>query len=127
MAHAVAEIRRAAGKEIDLDDPRQVPLDDFFAFKLIQNSQTIGLFQLESPGQQDLLGRLQPRDVQDVIADISLFRPGPVAGGMPEQYIAARHGAAPRYPHPDLEPILADTYGVVIGSPGRVWATCSSS
>ncbi|MGW3129700.1 DNA polymerase III subunit alpha [Streptomyces sp. NPDC001123] len=114
MAHAVAEIERTTGNHIDLDNPRQVPLDDVFAFKLIQASQTLGLFQLESPGQQDLLSRLQPRDVQDVIADISLFRPGPVAGGMPERYIAARHGGAPSYAHPDLEPVLADTYGVTI-------------
>ena len=114
MAHAVAEIERATGDRIDLDDQRQVPLDDVFAFKLIQESQTLGLFQLESPGQQDLLSRLQPRDPQDVIADISLFRPGPVAGGMPERYIAARHGGAPTYAHPDLEPVLADTYGVTI-------------
>ncbi|BDH10534.1 DNA polymerase III subunit alpha [Streptomyces hygroscopicus] len=114
MAHAVKEVERTTGTHIDLDNADQVPLDDFFAFKLIQASDTIGLFQLESPGQQDLLGRLQPRDPQDVIADISLFRPGPVAGGMPEQYIAARHGAKPDYPHPDLEPILRDTYGVTI-------------
>ncbi|CAM5294813.1 DNA-directed DNA polymerase [Streptomyces spiroverticillatus] len=115
MAHAVHEIARTSGAaRIDLDDPAQVPLDDFFAFKMIQASDTIGMFQLESPGQQDLLGRLQPRDPQDVIADISLFRPGPVSGGMPAQYIAARHGAAPAYPHPDLEPVLADTYGVTI-------------
>jgi error-prone DNA polymerase len=114
MAHAVTEIERATGDRIDLDDPRQVPLDDVFAFKLIQESRTIGMFQLESPGQQDLLSRLQPRDVQDVIADISLFRPGPVAGGMPERYIAARHGGRPAYAHPDLEPVLADTYGVTI-------------
>ncbi|MDX3454812.1 DNA polymerase III subunit alpha [Streptomyces sp. ME02-8801-2C] len=114
MAHAVAEIERTTGNHIDLDDPKQVPLDDVFAFKLIQESQTLGLFQLESPGQQDLLSRLQPRDQQDVIADISLFRPGPVAGGMPERYIAARHGGTPAYAHPDLEPVLADTYGVTI-------------
>ncbi|MEU5307224.1 DNA polymerase III subunit alpha [Streptomyces sp. NPDC021562] len=114
MAHAVAEIERTVGNRIDLDDPRQVPLDDVFAFKLIQDSRTLGLFQLESPGQQDLLSRLQPRDVQDVIADISLFRPGPVAGGMPERYIAARHGGTPSYAHPDLKPVLADTYGVTI-------------
>ncbi|MGW8885532.1 DNA polymerase III subunit alpha [Streptomyces sp. NPDC055749] len=114
MAHAVTEIERTTGNRIDLDDPRQVPLDDVFAFKLIQESQTLGLFQLESPGQQDLLSRLQPRDPQDVIADISLFRPGPVAGGMPERYIAARHGGTPSYAHPDLEPVLADTYGVTI-------------
>ncbi|WP_371658941.1 DNA polymerase III subunit alpha [Streptomyces sp. NBC_00280] len=114
MAHAITEIERTTGNRIDLDDPRQVPLDDVFAFKLIQESQTLGLFQLESPGQQDLLSRLQPRDPQDVIADISLFRPGPVAGGMPERYIAARHGGTPAYAHPDLEPVLADTYGVTI-------------
>lgn len=53
-------------------------LDDPFAFALIQDSDTVGMFQLESPGQQDLVGRLQPRDPQDVIADISLFGPGPV-------------------------------------------------
>ncbi|MEU7072901.1 DNA polymerase III subunit alpha [Streptomyces narbonensis] len=114
MAHAVKEIRRTTGRVIDLDNPDHVPLDDRFAFALIQNSDTVGMFQLESPGQQDLVGRLQPRDPQDVIADISLFRPGPVAGGMPALYIAARHGAAPTYPHPDLEPVLADTYGVTI-------------
>ncbi|MHA4816910.1 DNA polymerase III subunit alpha [Streptomyces aculeolatus] len=114
MAHAVAEIAQATGRHIDLDDPGQVPLDDVFAFKLIQDSETLGLFQLESPGQQDLLSRLKPRDPQDVIADISLFRPGPVAGGMPERYVAARHGGAPEYAHPDLEPVLSDTYGVTI-------------
>ncbi|MEV6404081.1 DNA polymerase III subunit alpha [Streptomyces bobili] len=114
MAHAVAEIRRATGRVIDLDNPDHVDLDDPLAFKLIQASDTVGLFQLESPGQQDLVGRLQPRHMQDVVADISLFRPGPVKGGMPALFIAARHGAAPRYPHPDLEPVLSDTYGVVI-------------
>ncbi|MFF5365154.1 DNA polymerase III subunit alpha [Streptomyces scabiei] len=114
MTHAITEIERVTGNRIDLDDPKQVPLDDVFAFKLIQESRTLGLFQLESPGQQDLLSRLQPRNPQDVIADISLFRPGPVAGGMPERYIAARHGGTPSYAHPDLEPVLADTYGVTI-------------
>ncbi|MGW7063561.1 DNA polymerase III subunit alpha [Streptomyces sp. NPDC054904] len=114
MAHAVKEIRRTTGRQIDLDNPDHVPLGDPGAFDLIRKSDTVGMFQLESPGQQDLVGRLQPRDVQDVIADISLFRPGPVKGGMPALYIAARHGAAPRYPHPDLVPVLASTYGVTI-------------
>ncbi|MGW7315750.1 DNA polymerase III subunit alpha [Streptomyces sp. NPDC054865] len=114
MAHAVKEVRRTTGRQIDLDNPDHVPLGDPGAFDLIRKSDTVGMFQLESPGQQDLVGRLQPRDVQDVIADISLFRPGPVKGGMPALYIAARHGAAPRYPHPDLIPVLASTYGVTI-------------
>lgn len=114
MAYAVAEIRRTTGRAIDLDNPDHVDLNDQRAFEMIRASDTIGLFQLESPGQQDLVGRLQPRHMQDFVADISLFRPGPVQGGMPALYIAARHGAAPTYPHPDLEPVLNDTYGVVI-------------
>jgi error-prone DNA polymerase len=114
MAYAVAEIRRTTGRLLDLDNPDHVSLNDQQAFEMIRASDTVGLFQLESPGQQDLVGRLQPRHMQDVVADISLFRPGPVSGGMPALYIAARHGAAPKYPHPDLEPVLNDTYGVVI-------------
>jgi error-prone DNA polymerase len=114
MAYAVAEIRRTTGRLLDLDNPDHVSLNDQQAFEVIRASDTVGLFQLESPGQQDLVGRLQPRHMQDVVADISLFRPGPVSGGMPALFIAARHGAAPRYAHPDLEPILEDTYGVVI-------------
>ncbi|UXY25114.1 DNA polymerase III subunit alpha (plasmid) [Streptomyces cynarae] len=114
MAYAVAEIRRTTGRLLDLDNPDHVSLNDPQAFEMIRASDTVGLFQLESPGQQDLVGRLQPRHMQDVVADISLFRPGPVSGGMPALYIAARHGAAPKYPHPDLEPVLNDTYGVVI-------------
>ncbi|WP_393072239.1 DNA polymerase III subunit alpha [Streptomyces sp. LN704] len=114
MAHAVTEIHRTTGRALDLDNPDHVDLNDRLSFELIQASDTVGLFQLESPGQQDLVGRLQPRHMQDVIADISLFRPGPVSGGMPALFIAARHGAAPHYPHPDLKPILNDTYGVVI-------------
>ncbi|WP_405784461.1 DNA polymerase III subunit alpha [Streptomyces sp. NBC_01378] len=114
MAHAVTEVRRTTGRLLDLDNPDHVPLDDPSTFEMIRRSDTIGCFQIESPGQMDLVGRLQPRHMQDVIADISLFRPGPVKGGMPAKFIAARHGAAPHYPHPDLEPILNDTYGVVI-------------
>ncbi|MET7695254.1 DNA polymerase III subunit alpha [Streptomyces sp. NPDC005483] len=114
MAYAVSEIRRTTGRLLDLDNPDHVDLNDQKAFEMIRASDTVGLFQLESPGQQDLVGRLQPRHMQDVIADISLFRPGPVSGGMPALFIAARHGAEPVYAHPDLEPILSDTYGVVI-------------
>ena len=114
MAYAVAEIRRTTGRLLDLDNADHVNLNDQRAFEMIRASDTVGLFQLESPGQADLVSRLQPRHMQDVVADISLFRPGPVSGGMPALFIAARHGAAPRYAHPDLEPILSDTYGVVI-------------
>lgn len=111
MAHAVAEIKRVTGEVVDLE---QLPLNDLFTFLMIQDADTIGLYQLESPGQRDLLARLQPRNFADIIADISLFRPGPVQGRMPEAYIAARHGAEPHYPHPDLEETLRDTYGIAL-------------
>ncbi|WP_331736209.1 DNA polymerase III subunit alpha (plasmid) [Streptomyces anulatus] len=114
MAHAVAEIRRTTGRQLDLDSPDHVDLNDEATFELIRAADTLGCFQIESSGQLDLLSRLQPRHLQDVIADISLFRPGPVAGGMPAKFIAARHGGTPHYPHPDLVPILDDTGGVVI-------------
>lgn len=114
MAHAVAEIRRTTGRQLDLDSPDHVDLNDGATFELIRAADTLGCFQIESSGQLDLLSRLQPRHLQDVIADISLFRPGPVAGGMPAKFIAARHGGRPHYPHPDLVPILDDTGGVVI-------------
>ncbi|MGC5400755.1 DNA polymerase III subunit alpha [Streptomyces sp. DT20] len=115
MAHSVAEIRRTTGRHIDLDSPDHVDLADEPTFELIRSTKVLGCFQIESSGQQDLISRLQPRHMQDVIADISLFRPGPVSGGMPAKFVAARHGIEePRYPHPDLVPIMDDTYGVVI-------------
>ncbi|MGA4842892.1 DNA polymerase III subunit alpha [Streptomyces sp. G45] len=115
MAHAVAEVERATGERIDLDDPRQVPEGDEATYRLIRSAETLGCFQIESPGQRDLVGRLQPATFHDLVVDISLFRPGPVAADMVRPFIEARHGRAPvRYPHPDLEGPLKETYGVVV-------------
>lgn len=115
MAHAVAEIGRATGHRIDLDDPAQVPPGDPATYQLIRSTETLGCFQIESPGQRDLIGRLQPATFHDLVVDISLFRPGPVAADMVRPFIEARHGrAAVRYPHPDLEEPLRETYGVVV-------------
>ncbi|MFI1432566.1 DNA polymerase III subunit alpha [Streptomyces lydicus] len=115
MAHAVAEIGRAAGRRIDLDDPAQVPPGDRATYDLIRSTETLGCFQIESPGQRDLIGRLQPATFHDLVVDISLFRPGPVAADMVRPFIDARHGRKPvRYPHPDLEEPLRETYGVVV-------------
>jgi error-prone DNA polymerase len=115
MAHAVAELWRATGEELDLDDPEQVEPDDPATYQLIQSTETLGCFQIESPGQRDLVGRLQPSTFGDLVVDISLFRPGPVAADMVRPFIEARHGRAPvRYPHPDLEGPLKETYGVVV-------------
>ncbi|MGW7576843.1 DNA polymerase III subunit alpha [Streptomyces sp. NPDC054765] len=115
MAHAVAEIGRATGRRIDLDDPAQVPPGDRATYDLIRSTETLGCFQIESPGQRDLVGRLQPATFHDLVVDISLFRPGPVAADMVRPFIEARHGRKPvRYPHPDLEEPLRETYGVVV-------------
>ncbi|MFI7342619.1 DNA polymerase III subunit alpha [Streptomyces sp. NPDC050085] len=115
MAHAVTEIERATGSRIDLDDPAQVPPGDPKTYQLIKSSQTLGCFQTESPGQRDLIARLQPETFHDLVVDISLFRPGPVAANMVDPFIKARHGRqAPAYPHEDLRDALEDTYGVVV-------------
>ncbi|WP_030255677.1 MULTISPECIES: DNA polymerase III subunit alpha [Streptomyces] len=115
MAYAVREIERTTGERIDLDDPAQVPLDDPEAFELLREGESLGVFQLESPGQKDLLGRLQPQTFADLVAEISLFRPGPVQADMIRPFLLGRHGTKPiAYPHPDLELWLRSTYGVVI-------------
>ncbi|MGW7345473.1 DNA polymerase III subunit alpha [Streptomyces sp. NPDC054854] len=115
MAHAVAELRRETGRELDLDDPAQLPPGDPATYELIRSAETLGCFQIESPGQRDLVGRLQPANFHDLVVDISLFRPGPVAADMVRPFIEARHGRAPvRFPHPDLADALRETYGVVV-------------
>ncbi|MET9954734.1 DNA polymerase III subunit alpha [Streptomyces sp. NPDC006339] len=112
MAHAVAEVERATGTRPDID---AIPPGDPDTYRLIRSTETLGCFQIESPGQRDLVGRLQPETLHDLVVDISLFRPGPVAADMVRPFIAARHGRAPvRYPHPHLEEALKETYGVVV-------------
>lgn len=112
MAHAVAEVERATGDRPDID---AAPPGDPATYRLVQSTETLGCFQIESPGQRELVGRLQPATFHDLVVDISLFRPGPVAADMVRPFIEARHGRAPiRYPHPDLEGPLKETYGVVV-------------
>ncbi|HOB34873.1 MAG TPA: DNA polymerase III subunit alpha [Bacillota bacterium] len=85
------------------------------ALRLLQRGETLGCFQLESEGMRALMKRLRPRGVEDVIALLSLYRPGPWQAGMVERYIRRRHGLEPvEYWHPDLEPVLRDTYGVLL-------------
>ncbi|MEO6201048.1 MAG: DNA polymerase III subunit alpha, partial [Cryobacterium sp.] len=112
MAHAVEEHHRLTGETIDLD---RVPLDDPATYELIRSTRTLGIFQLESPGQMELVGKLQPEVFNDLTVEISLFRPGPMQNNMPLLYLQARHGeVAPDYLHPRFEPILRETRGVVI-------------
>jgi error-prone DNA polymerase len=112
MRHAIDEIARTTGEKIDLD---RIPLDDEPTFELIRASDTLGCFQIESPGQRELLQRLLPTRFEDLIVDISLFRPGPVKSDMIRPYIERRSGfEAPSYAHPDLRPALQETFGVIV-------------
>src|ERR1700761_3718605 len=111
MAHALAEIKRTENERIDID---AMPRDDTATYAMIGRSETIGCFQIESPGQRELVKKLAPRDVADLIVDISLFRPGPVNSDMIGPFLRTRHGLAePRYPHEKLAGAPAETGGVV--------------
>ena len=94
---------------------RSFSLNDPAAIKLLQRGDTLGCFQLESEGMRNLIKRLNPQGLEDVIAVLSLYRPGPWQAGMVERYVQRRHGREPvEYWHPDLKPVLGDTYGVLL-------------
>ena len=112
IAYAVEEVERIEARKLDIE---KVPLDDKATFDLIKSTKTIGLFQIESPGQRELVGKLAPETFEDLIIDISLFRPGPVKSDMITPFLNARHGfAAPKMIHPDLHRVLAQSNGVVV-------------
>jgi error-prone DNA polymerase len=112
IAHALSEIRRVDKKDIPLDE---IALDDAKTFTLIRSTKTLGIFQIESPGQRELIGKFAPELFNDLIIDISLFRPGPVKSDMITPFLRARQGwGAPRLIHPSLYEILAETEGVVV-------------
>ncbi len=84
-------------------------------FDLLKNCQTTAVFQLESRGMKELINRLQPDCFEEIIALVALFRPGPLQSGMVDDFIDRKHGRSKvEYPHPDLEPILKPTYGVIL-------------
>lgn len=115
MAHAVAEVERVDGVRIDLDDEAQVPFDDPTTYEMISSAKTLGVFQIESPGQRELVGKSGIETFDDIITDISLFRPGPVKSDMITPYLEVKQGwASAHYLHDDLRPILEETRGVVV-------------
>jgi error-prone DNA polymerase len=115
MAYSLREIRRVDGQDVDLDDPVSVPHDDKDTYDMIRTGHTLGCFQIESPGQRELVAKMEPRTMHDLIVDISLFRPGPVNSDMVTPYLEARHGwRRARYPHPRLREALRETHGVVV-------------
>lgn len=97
-----------------------IPLDDAASFRLLQNSETTAVFQLESRGMKELIKRLQPDCFEDIIALVALFRPGPLQSGMVDNFIDRKHGReAISYPdekwqHESLKEILDPTYGIIL-------------
>ena len=108
---AVAHIRETTGEELVLED---IPLDDAGTYELFGDGQTLGVFQFESSGMRDTLRKAKPKRFDDLIALNALYRPGPLRGGVIDDFIARKHGKVEiAYEVPQLEPILADTYGVI--------------
>ncbi len=105
-------VRTSQGDEIDLD---HLPLDDGKTYGLLCSGNTTGIFQLESTGIREMTVKIKPNCFEDLAAILALYRPGPLDSGMAEEYIKRKQGKQKiRYPHPSLEPILKDTYGVII-------------
>ncbi|MDO4786089.1 MAG: DNA polymerase III subunit alpha [Fretibacterium sp.] len=104
---------RLNGKPVpDLD---RIPMDDPAAYSLLQEADTMGIFQLESSGMRAMLRKLRIDCFEDLIAALAMYRPGPLESGMVDQYIDCKHGRArPHYPHPLLEDVLRETYGVIL-------------
>ena len=95
--------------------PREIPLDDPGVYKLLSKGHTVGVFQLESSGMRELLRRIAPERFEDVVAINALHRPGPLGSEMVELFIKRKRGQKEiAYEHPMLEPILKDTYGVIL-------------
>ena len=100
------------------EDPiriEDIPLDDEASFNLLRAAKTTAVFQLESHGMKELIKRLQPDVFEDIIALVALYRPGPLQSGMVDDFVNRKKGVSKvTYPHPDLEPILKPTYGVIV-------------
>jgi len=96
-------------------DLRRIPLDDESVYQQISEGDTTGVFQLESSGFKELLKKLKPDCFEDIIAAGALYRPGPLEGGMVDDFINRKHGRTKIvYHHPAMEPILNETYGVIV-------------
>ncbi len=97
------------------DSLNGIPFDDPATYAMLAQADTLGCFQLESPGMRGLLKWLRPRSMNDMAAAISLFRPGPMQGGFLEVFMRRHLGQEPvSYPHPSMEPILKNTYGIIL-------------
>jgi DNA polymerase-3 subunit alpha len=112
LAKSIELIEESRGERLD---PYKFPIDDQETFALLRRGETKGIFQLESGGIRDLLQRMKPDSFLDIIATNALYRPGPLEGGMVDQYIEVKNGRRPaEYPHPVMEEVLHETHGVMV-------------
>ena len=112
LSDAVKLIKQNRGTDIDLDN---LPLDDEASYKIFARGDTTGIFQFESHGMRDILRRYQPTRLEDLTALNALYRPGPIQGGMIDDFIARKHGKKKvTYDLPELQEILAETWGVIL-------------
>ena len=108
---AVKHIKETTGETVDLDN---LPIDDAKSYQLFQNGQTHGVFQFESSGMRDTLRKAKPQCLEDLIALNALYRPGPLRGGVVDDYIARKHGRVEiKYEVPRMQTVLEETYGVI--------------
>jgi error-prone DNA polymerase len=111
--HFPSRAPRAASRDMDALDLAHLPPDDPAVYRMLQEADTIGIFQVESRAQMATLPRLRPRCFYDIVVEVAIIRPGPIVGQMVHPYLKRRQGQEPvTYPHPSLEPILARTLGV---------------
>jgi DNA polymerase-3 subunit alpha len=112
LENAVRLIKKTRGKTIDLHN---LPLDDRPTYALLQRGDAKGVFQFESDGIRELLKRMKPDHIRDIIASTALYRPGPLQGGMVDAYVNRKHGREKTdYPHPVMQEILGETYGIMV-------------
>jgi len=112
IKETIDNIRETRGEELDI---KKIPLNDKKTFELFSRGDTSGVFQFESMGMKDLLRRFRPERFEDLIALNALYRPGPIKSGMVEEFIGRKNGKIKiTYEHPDLEEILAETYGTIV-------------
>jgi DNA polymerase-3 subunit alpha len=112
IENTLKSIRRNHGVDIDW---ATIPLDEPVTYKMLCEGRTFGVFQLESPGMTSLVKRLGPTSFAELTALLALFRPGPLGSGMVEDFVQCKHGHKNiEYDHPILEPILRETYGIIL-------------
>ncbi len=112
LAAAIKLVEKKRGQPLDLLD---LPLDDPATYQLLQRGEAKGLFQLDGAGIRDLLVKMKPDRFADLIAILALYRPGPLNGGMVDEYVDVKHGRKQAtYPHPVMKEVLEETYGVMV-------------